>query len=98
MLGPRLEEVLRRLTQLDIRPAALPEGSCAETALAGVEALLVRPAGLALPSVRVYVAWDLGEYVWERLLDAGRGGLMAPVGLEVLALIGAPAHGSGTPN
>jgi heterotetrameric sarcosine oxidase gamma subunit len=87
MLGPHVEEVLRRLTQLDVRPAALPEGSCAEAALAGVEALLVRLAGLALPSVRVYVAWDMAEYVWERVLEAGRGGLVAPLGSDALAVL-----------
>ncbi|HEV3263081.1 MAG TPA: hypothetical protein VG013_39975 [Gemmataceae bacterium] len=82
LIGPRTEEALRHVTPLDVSQAALPAGSCAETSLAGVHALLVRPPETALPAVQIYIAWDLGEYVWERLLDAGRGFGLAPVGLE----------------
>jgi sarcosine oxidase subunit alpha len=85
VVGPRLDDLLRRLTALDVRPAAFPLNSCAETALAGVEALLVRPAGRSLPALRVLVAWDLGEYVWERMTDAGADVPITPVGLEALA-------------
>jgi glycine cleavage system aminomethyltransferase T len=87
MVGPRLEGVLCRLTHLDVRPAALPPDSCVETALAGVEALLVRHDRGDLPAVRVYVAWDLGEYVWERVLEAGRDVPATPLGLDALALL-----------
>jgi sarcosine oxidase subunit alpha len=87
VLGPPSDEFLRRLTHLDVRPAALPENSCAETALAGVEGLLVRRGGLPVPALQVHVAWDLGEYVWERLLEAGRDWQITPVGLEALALL-----------
>jgi sarcosine oxidase subunit alpha len=96
VMGLRLDEFLRRLTHLDVRPASLPVNSCAETALAGVEALLVRSAELAVPSLRIYVAWDLAEYVWERMMDAGRDGQITPVGLEALGLLGAPAEGPGS--
>jgi heterotetrameric sarcosine oxidase gamma subunit len=84
LIGPRLEEVLRRLTHFDTRLASFPVNSCAETALAGVEALLVRLAERSLPALRIYVAWDLGEYVWERLLAVGP---ITPVGLDALAIL-----------
>jgi glycine cleavage system aminomethyltransferase T len=87
LVGPRLEELLRRLTHLDVRPAALPTDSAVGTALAGVEALLEQPNGRSLPALRVYVTWDLGEYVWERLLEAGRDLPITPVGLEALELL-----------
>jgi sarcosine oxidase subunit alpha len=86
-IGPGLDELLGRLTQMDLRPRSFPENCCAETALAGVEALLVRCAGLPLPAMRIYVPWDLGEYVWERVMEAGRPGNMTPVGLEGLSLL-----------
>ena len=54
--------------------------SCAETTLAGVEALLVRTEGLAVPSLRLYVAWDMAEFVWERLLETGRRDQITPLG------------------
>lgn len=88
LIGPELEGVLCRLTHLDVRPAALPPDGCAETALAGVEALLVRPERGGLPALRLFVAWDLGEYVWERLLEAGAGVPLTPLGREALALLG----------
>jgi sarcosine oxidase subunit alpha len=87
VVGPRWEELLARLTHLDVRAVSLPVGSCAETMLAGVEGLLVRTAELPLPSLRVYVAWDLGEYAWDRVLDAGRDLNITPLGVEALGLL-----------
>lgn len=87
LVGQRPVEVLRRLTHLDVRPDSFPVNSCAETAFAGVEALLVRAGDFSLPALRIYVAWDLGEHVWERLLEAGRGESITPVGLEALRLL-----------
>jgi sarcosine oxidase subunit alpha len=84
LIGPQLDESVRRLTHLDIRRSSLPVNSCAETLFAGVEALLVRPDGRSLPEMRIYVAWDLGEYVWERILQAGPDGRCTTLGLEAL--------------
>jgi sarcosine oxidase subunit alpha len=88
LAGPGTEHVLRRLTPLDVSPTALSAGSCAETSVAGVACLLVRPAAADVPSTRVYVSWDLGEYVWQELLAAGRSFGVTPIGLQALA-----AHG-----
>jgi heterotetrameric sarcosine oxidase gamma subunit len=89
LLGPRLDEVMRRLTHLDLRAASFPVNSCGETALAGVEALLVRATETSLPALRVYVPWDVAEFVWERMLEAGRDVPVAPLGREALALLDA---------
>ena len=91
LIGPRLGEVLPRLTALDPAALAAP-GSCAETGLAGVQALLVPSPELGVPSLRVYVSWELGEYVWDSLLDAGRAAGIVPLGLEALGLLRAEAH------
>jgi sarcosine oxidase subunit alpha len=87
LIGPRLEEYLRRLTHLDVRPTAFPPGSCAETPFGGVEALLVRPPAGSLPTLQVLVAWDLGEYVWERMLDAASDVPITPLGLGARAIL-----------
>ena len=81
LVGPRTEDFLRRLTHLDVRANGLPVNSCAETSLAGVEALLVRSPELAVAAMRIYVGWDMAEYVWERLADAG----ITPLGTEAVA-------------
>jgi glycine cleavage system aminomethyltransferase T len=91
LAGLHIYDVLRQLVALDVSQAALPAGSCAETGLAGVHALLVRPpelGGSFPPSLQIYVAWDLAEYVWQRLLDAGRAWGMAPLGWEALRALG----------
>jgi glycine cleavage system aminomethyltransferase T len=84
LAGPRLSELLRGLTHLDLRPTSLPPSSCAETALAGVEALLVRGGEEVIPILRVFVAWELGEYVWERIFEEGRDLGVTALGLEAL--------------
>jgi len=81
LVGPRVEEVLRRLTQLDLG-TALPPGHCAETALTGMEALLVRLPRSALPAVHIYVAWDVAECAWERVLEAGHDARIALLGTD----------------
>jgi heterotetrameric sarcosine oxidase gamma subunit len=83
LAGPRALETLSGLTALDLG-ASLPVGACAETSVAGVHGLLVRAPEMSVPSVRVYVGWDLAEYVWERLLDEGRRHGLTPLGLESL--------------
>jgi sarcosine oxidase subunit alpha len=72
LLGPHVEDVLRQLTSFDVSARAFPDGTCAETGVAGVQALLVRVPGMSLTTVYLGVAWDVGEYVWERLLEVGR--------------------------
>ena len=89
VLGPHWEEFLGRLTHFDLRPASFPVNACAETALASVEALLVRAAS----ALQIHVGWDVAEYVWERLLEAGRPGQITPVGLEALGLLGGGSDG-----
>ncbi len=75
LAGPRAGEVLRHLTALDVA-----EGECAQTSLAGVPALLVRCTAFTIPTLRLYVPWDLGEFVWQRLLEEGRSAGIVPLG------------------
>jgi aminomethyltransferase len=82
LLGSQGEAVLRQLTPLDISSAALPAGSCAQTSLAGVHALLVRPPDTAIPATRIFVAWDMSEYIWERVMDVGKPLGLVPLGVE----------------
>jgi sarcosine oxidase subunit alpha len=85
LVGPAILEVLRRLTPLDVSSIAFPQGSCAETSLAGVQAVLVKPPASPQSTVRVYVAWDVGEYVWERLVASGSRLGLVVIGMEAMA-------------
>jgi heterotetrameric sarcosine oxidase gamma subunit len=87
LVGPCNNEVLRSLTALDLESSAFPAGSCAEASLAGVHALLVRPPEMKWEWGFVAVAWDLGEYVWEHLLEAGRRHGLQAIGLEAFSIV-----------
>lgn len=91
IFGPRVEDLLRRVTALDVSLGAFELSSCAETQLAGVHAVLVRAPELTVPSMRIYVSWDLAEYVWERLFAAGHELGVTPVGLEAWERLAAAA-------
>src|SRR5262249_52717213 len=69
LLGPRTDDLLRQLPHFDISAPRRPEPSeqafCAETGLAGVPTILVRPPTPILASMRILIGWDVAEYVWE---------------------------------
>jgi aminomethyltransferase len=87
LLPTATEDVLNHLTALDMRRSTFPPGTCAETSLAGVHAVLIRPDDIGLDTVYVAVAWDLAEYVWESLLNAAPGRDTRPVGVEAWRLL-----------
>jgi glycine cleavage system aminomethyltransferase T len=82
LFGPEHAGVLRRLTSFDVERIALP-GSCAETGLAGVHTILVRPPGFLL-AILIYVAWEMGGYVCERIVEAAGSKAIVPLGMEAL--------------
>jgi heterotetrameric sarcosine oxidase gamma subunit len=84
LVGTACESLLRRVTAFDVSASGLSPGSCVETALAGVHALLLRPPFEAIARVRAYVAWDTAEYVWNRLFDAGREMRIKPIGWDAI--------------
>jgi len=87
LVGPRCEDLLGRVTALDLSTASVPPGRCSETSVAGVHALLVRPPRSTIIETRVYVPPDVAEYLWDKLLHAGRDFGITAVGLESLGQI-----------
>jgi glycine cleavage system aminomethyltransferase T len=82
LIGSSVERILSQVIAADLSAAALPKECCIQTNLMGVAAVLVRTQECTSPSVRVYVSWDLGEYVWENLMTTGRAWNVTPLGLE----------------
>lgn len=93
LIGSHVEATLRCVTDISLRAALPGPAACAQTRVAGVHAILIRSEELTLPAVRVYVGWDVGEYVWESLLRAGRETGLAAVGLEALERVRKPLPG-----
>jgi len=81
LVGPALPELIEGATSWDL--STLAPGEATGAPIAEVRAILVR-RDLSLPALEVYVATELGRYVWEALstMVAELGG--APVGWQAL--------------
>ncbi len=71
LVGPKAQEVLAKLTSLDLRPHAFPNGACAQGALAKVHAIIHREDWGRLPAYRLLLEREHGEYGWEVIRTAG---------------------------
>jgi heterotetrameric sarcosine oxidase gamma subunit len=69
--GPRSGELLRHVTQVDLREREMVNGCCLQSSLARVPATILRFDRHRVPVYEILVPRDFGEYVWEALLDAG---------------------------
>jgi glycine cleavage system aminomethyltransferase T len=85
LVGQNTDEALRQVIHHDV--AAISPGSCTETGLAGVPAILVRPTEPHVPSMRILIGWEVAEYVWERLWQAGQAWNISPLGMDGLDLM-----------
>jgi glycine cleavage system aminomethyltransferase T len=82
--GPRSLDLLRAATQVDLRDRALPDRHCVQTSVARVPATIIRYDRMDLRTYEILVARDLGEYLWDALLDAGAPLGVRPAGAAVL--------------
>jgi sarcosine oxidase subunit alpha len=87
LVGPRASEVLARLTSLDLRSRAVPDGACAQAGLAKVHAIISREDWGELPAYRLLLAREVGEYGWEVIRDAGASLGLVPFGLAAARLL-----------
>jgi len=81
VFGPEHGAILRQFTSLDFGGTGWPAASCVQTGFAGVPAVLVSVAD-SLNGTWILVAWDLAEYVWERMWQVGSRAGMIPLGME----------------
>jgi heterotetrameric sarcosine oxidase gamma subunit len=71
LAGPKSREVLQRLTTLNVRAGAMPEGAARQTRLAHVNATILRSDCASIPGFLILNTRDVAEYVWHALLHAG---------------------------
>ena len=81
LAGPRLEDLLARLTGWD--PSTLAAGEATGAPIAEVRAVVVRP-DLAFPALEAYVDASFGRYAWGAILDVVRRLGGGPVGWDAL--------------
>ena len=72
LVGPRVEELLRQLTLIDVSARAFPPGQCAQTGVARIPTIVIRPISATLPRVQLWCAREYGQYLWETLLERAR--------------------------
>lgn len=87
LVGPRAREVLAKLTSLDLRPEAFPNGACAQGGLAKVHVIIHREDWGQLPAYRLLLGRELGEYGWDVIRQAGASLGLVPFGLAAERLL-----------
>ena len=87
LAGSRSQDVLSKLTDLDLTLPATADMTCTQTSLSGVQAILVRADFGDVPCYRIFVSRDLGEFVWDVLTEAGSSEGLTPFGVDALRLL-----------
>lgn len=87
LVGPRSQDVLSKLTDLDLSLPTNANMSCTQTSLSGVQTMLVRVDFGDTPGYRIFVSRDLGEHAWDILTQAGSSEGLTPFGSEALRLL-----------
>ncbi len=77
--GPRAEAILERLTRLDL--AKIGYYHCAPGEVAGVPGIVSRTGYTGEDGFELYLPWAEGPRVWAKLLEAGAGEGIQPIGL-----------------
>lgn len=81
LAGPKSREVLQKLTTLNVRESAMPEGAARQTRLAHVNATILRGDSGGLPGFLILNTRDIAEHVWHALLHAGAQFGVRPFGM-----------------
>jgi sarcosine oxidase, subunit alpha len=87
LAGPRARDVLNKLTQVDLSPAAFKYMQCAQDEVGGVAAILLRIGFVGETGWEIHYPACYGEYLWEALLDAGKEFGIACFGVEAQRIL-----------
>ena len=82
LTGPRSDQLLSKLSELDTSPAAFPKLRCAQTKCAEIHGTLVRADFGPLPSYDLYFPREFGEYMWDAIFHAGEEFGVSAIGFE----------------
>jgi glycine cleavage system aminomethyltransferase T len=87
LAGPKSTNVLRKLIDLEISEATLPNLHAVQTGLAHVFAIVLRDDIDALPAYYLLAGREYGEWLWDTVLHAGKEFGMTPFGLAAHGLL-----------
>jgi sarcosine oxidase subunit alpha len=87
LAGPCARDVLKTLTACDLSTKAFPYMSYREAEVSGVPAQLLRIGFVGETGWEIHFPAEHGEYLWAKLLDAGKGFDIRPFGVEAQRLL-----------
>ena len=87
LAGPQARDVLKTLTACDLSSKAFPYMACREAEVAGAPALLLRIGFVGETGWEIHFPAEYGEYLWARLLEAGKAYDIRPFGVEAQRLL-----------
>ena len=87
LAGPRSVDVLRKITDLDVSDAALPNSASAQAAVEHIHAIIIREDLGALPAYWLLTGREFGEWFWEAVMHAGEEFDITPFGLAAHSLL-----------
>jgi sarcosine oxidase subunit alpha len=87
LAGPQARLVLSKLTDCDFSSRAFPYMSCRQEEVAGVPVLLLRIGFVGETGWEMHFPGEWGEYLWKKLLEAGKEFDIRPFGVEAQRLL-----------
>jgi sarcosine oxidase subunit alpha len=87
LAGPHARDVLQPLASCDLSTKAFPYMACREAKVADVPALLMRIGFVGETGWEIHFPAEYGDYLWKKLLEAGRNLNIRPFGVEAQRLL-----------
>ncbi len=87
LAGPQARDVLHALTACDLSSRAFPYMACREADVAEVPALLLRIGFVGETGWEIHFPAEYGEFLWLKLLEAGKPFDIRPFGVEAQRLL-----------
>ncbi len=87
LAGPQARDVLKALTACDLASNAFPYMACREADVADVPSLLLRIGFVGETGWEIHFPAEYGEYLWGKLVEAGRSFGIRPFGIEAQRLL-----------
>lgn len=87
LAGPNARKVLEKLTDADISAEALPFMTMKTIPVAGVDCRVLRASFTGESTFEVNVPARYGQYIWERVIEAGIEYDICPFGTEALHIL-----------
>ena len=88
LIGPKSRDVLSKLTEVNINPEVFPDLTVSQLPVFHVRSIILRRDMRDVLGFQIYFDRGFGEYVWDKIMRAGREFDIAPIGTSALKQLG----------